>query len=272
MRDSLRLIRQPKVDRPSLLVGWESDAGKLGPTVIARVNTALAAQCFCEIDPAAYYPMIGVAIEDNVARFPESRFYCGRRVDVVTFAGGEPRNDHYGFLGAILDVAERCGARQIITIGGLAAGVPHDGPRRMMGVYTDADVRRRLAGRGLEDMTWQGPAAFSSYLLWAAARRGIAAASVWVETPFYLVACRDLQAVKAVLGFFGRALALTVRPRGLSERITRQNHRIDVLRKRDQSVDEGIASVERGLSLDERDRLELAQKVAAALAGQDPND
>ena len=72
-RKSLRIYRTPEFKTPSLVVGWSQDIGKLGPKVIDFLNKKLGAQGFCEIELSDFFPLGGVAIEDNIVQFPESK-------------------------------------------------------------------------------------------------------------------------------------------------------------------------------------------------------
>lgn len=57
-------------------------------------------------------------------------------------------------------------------------------------------------------MTWEGPAAISSYLLWLAKRRGILGVSLLPEIPIYLATGEDPHAVKVTLSFLNRRFNL----------------------------------------------------------------
>ncbi|MFQ6067039.1 MAG: hypothetical protein ACE5K3_07160 [bacterium] len=79
----LRFSKTPELQRPSLIVGWSRDAGKLGIKVINFLNEELGSEEFCQIRPTVFFPLRGVEVENDVVRFPESKFYfCGRLEEI----------------------------------------------------------------------------------------------------------------------------------------------------------------------------------------------
>ena len=169
MKDLFKFSRQPKFESTSLIVGWQRDAGKIAPAVIDFLNEKMSGQKFCEIKPAGFFSLGGVTIEDNIAQFPESKFYCGQRKDLVIFKSDEPQYHRYQFLQALLDVTEHyCKIKEFYTISGTPSFTAHTTPRRILTVFNQPEFQKRLRGYGLVDMDFEGPPAISSYLLWVA--------------------------------------------------------------------------------------------------------
>jgi proteasome assembly chaperone (PAC2) family protein len=131
----------------------------------------------------------------------------------------------------------------------------------MLTVFNKAELKERLQGYGLENMTWEGPPAISSYLLWLAKRRGIPGASLWPEIPFYLATREDPQAMKLTLSFLNRRFNLGMSLGGFDLEIRTLNEKIAELRKKDGEINEYISMLESGLRLDEEEQLKLAEKV-----------
>ena len=114
MTDLFRFCRQPELQNPSLIVGFSEDAGELAPKVIDYLNEKIKGESFCEIEPSEFFSLGGVAIENDVAQFPEGKFYCGERKDLLIFKGSEPQFERYQFLQTVLDVAQHhCKIRSI---------------------------------------------------------------------------------------------------------------------------------------------------------------
>ena len=119
MNDFLKFSWQPKLQNPALIVGWNIDAAKLGATVADYLIRKLGCQSFGEIEPVEFFSLGGVAIEDNLVQFPESKFYACPERDLVVFKSDPPSYGWYKFLNLILDAAEQyCHIREIYTIGG----------------------------------------------------------------------------------------------------------------------------------------------------------
>src|SRR4030067_1052600 len=110
MKDPLKFSGQPRLERSSLIVGWNIDAGMLGAKVTEYLNKKLGGQSFTEIEPVEFFPLGGVTIDDNLVQFPESRFFACPDKNLVIFKSDPPGYDWHKFLNLILDVADYCHA------------------------------------------------------------------------------------------------------------------------------------------------------------------
>ena len=270
MKDIFKFSEQPEFENPSLIVGWNKDAGRLSPRVIEYLNEKIKSKSFCEIEPAGFSSLAGVQIENDIAQFPESKFYYSDREDLLIFKGSEPRFEQRKFLDAILDVAEGyCKIKELYTISGTISAISHTGLREISAVFNQSAFKKELSGFGLKYMTWQGPPAISSHLLWTAQKRGIPGVSLWPEIPFYLAAGKDFQAVKLTLSFLDKKLNLGLDFTELDEEIRNQNIKIDRLRQEDVEINKCMGMLESKLSLSEEEQIELTRKVTELLERRD---
>ncbi len=266
MKEVIEVRSQPELENPSLVVGWHEDAGKLGRKVVDYLNKHIRGKSFCEIEPVGFFPLGGVAIDNNIAQFPVSRFYAGTRKDLVIFESSEPPQERRKFLNSVLDVAERyCKIKELYTVSGIISLIAHTSPRRLLAVFNQPEFQTRLRGYELVDMTWEGPPAINSFLLWLAQGRGIPGVSVWPEVAFYLAATQDPRAAKVVLSFFDRKFDLGLDFTGLDSEIKVQNERLALLRKEDPQIDGYIRTLEIGISLNEEEQSRLAHGVTEFL-------
>jgi len=266
MKNILKFSERPEFQNPSLIVGWQEDSGKLSPKVIEYLNKKIKGRSFCEIEPVSFFSLAGVAIKDNIAQFPENKFYYCERNDLVIFKGSEPRFERYKFLNAIADLAQHhCKVKELYTISGTISPIAHTSPRRISAVFNQKQFQEKLQGYGLQDMNWEGTPAISSYLLWVAKRRGIPAVSLWPEIPFYLAASDDFQAIKLTLSFLDKKFNLDLDFNELNEDITNQNALIEQLREEDSEINKYIGMLESELSISEEEQVELTMKVTAIL-------
>ena len=266
MKDLLKFSRHPKFENPSLIIGWSEDVGKLSPKVIEYLNRKIKSKSFCEIEPADLFFLGGVAIENNVAQFPVSKFYYSKKNNLVVLKSTEPQFEKYRFLNAILDVAEHCcKVKELFTISGTVSPVAHTDPRRILTIFNQEAFQKKLRGCGLEDMDWEGTPAISTYLLWAARKRGIPGASLWLQIPFYLAAGEDFQAVKLILSFLDKRFDLDLDLKELDEKISEQNTKIARLREEDLQINRYIGTLESGLSLSEDEQMELIKGITELL-------
>ncbi|MHC4084647.1 MAG: PAC2 family protein [Planctomycetota bacterium] len=270
MENIFKFSERPKFENPSLIVGWEADSGNLSPKVIEYLNKKIKGRSFCEIEPEGFFSLAGVAIENNIAQFPESKFYYSQRNDLVIFKSSEPQIEQYRFLNAIADFAQSyCKIKDLYTISGTISPIAHNNPRRISAVYNQEAIQEKHRGYGLYDLNWEGPPAINSYLLWVAKNRGVPGVSLWPQIPFYLAAGEDFQATKLILSFLDKKFNLGLDFGELDEEIKNQNTKIEMLREEDSEIDKYIGMLEGELSLSETEQMKLTMKVTEVLENKD---
>jgi proteasome assembly chaperone (PAC2) family protein len=262
-KNPLEIYKTPKLHSPSLIVGWQTrDIGKLGPKVIDFLNEKLGAKEIAEIKPLGFFPFGGVRFKDDLVQVPESKFWACEKDNLLIFRSDEPVFEHYQFLNSVLDFAEcHCQAKELYTLSGVVSFIAHTSPRRILTVFNQPEIKNRLQGYGLEDMTWEGPPAISSYLLWLAKRRGIPGVSLWPEIPFYLATREDPQAIKLTLSFLNRRFNLGLNLGEFDLEIRDLNEKIAELRKENAEINKYINMLESGVRLDEEEQLKLAEGI-----------
>ena len=261
--DLVEVYRTSQLRNPSLIVAWQThDVGELSSKVIHFLNEKLGSQKIAEIEPSGFFPFGGVAFKGNLLQIPESKFWACEKNDLLIFKSEEPEYEWYKFLNAVLDFTEHyCQVKELYTIDGTPSLAAHTTPRRILTVYNQPEFQKTLQDYGLEDMTWEGPPAMSSYLLWLAKRRGIPGLSLWPEIPFYLAAGEDPAATKLTLSFLDRRFNLGLDLGELDSEISDQNEKIAQLREEDAEINGCINRLESGLSLHEEEQVKLARGV-----------
>jgi len=262
-KDLFEIYQTPRLQNPSLIVGWQTqDAGKLSSKIIHFLNDKLGGRKIAEIKPSGFFPLGGAAFKDNLIQVSESKFWACENHNLLIFNSEEPKYEWYKFLTTVLDFAEHCcQVKELYTISGTPSLLAHTAPRRILAVYNQPEFQKILQGYGLEDMTWEGPPAISSYLLWAAKRRDIPGMSLWPEIPFYLAAREDPAATKLTLSFLDRRFSLGLDLGELDLEIRNQNEKIAQLRKENAEINKYINQLESGLSLNEEEQVKLAREV-----------
>ena len=276
MTDLFRISGRHELRNPSLVVTWRTDAGKLGPRVTDYLNKKLGGQYLGEIEPADFFPLGGVTIEDDLVQFPESKFYSCPKNDLVIFKGDPPSHEWFKYLSLILDVAGHYGqVRELYTIGGMVSLGAHTAPRELIAAFNSPELRQALSqydlARGLDYQTPPGHRpTLNSFLSWIARQRNIPGASLWVPVPFYLVAVEDPKAQKKVLEFLDQRFGLQVDFQGIDEAIRKQNEKIAQLRTLSQEVDEYISKLESNLGLSEEENEKLVKQIEGFLSSKEP--
>jgi proteasome assembly chaperone (PAC2) family protein len=258
---------KPKLQSSSLVLGWSEDMGNLGRKVTGHLNQKLKGQEFAEIEPEDFFSLGGVAIEDNLAQFPESKFYSCQEHELVVFQSDSPGAEWYEFLNSVLDVAEHhYRVKELYTIGAMVSFSAHTTPRKLLAVVNSAEIKEVLSQYDLaSDLDYQTPPGerptLNSFLLWTAKGRNIPGVSLWVPIPFYLVAMEDAQAQKKVLSFLNERLDLKIDFGDLDQEIREQNEKLALVRSRFSQIDDYINRLESNLMLSEEENEELIKKI-----------
>lgn len=267
MTEPLRFSAQPELRNPTLIVAWESDAAYLGIRVTDYLKTNLSAKAFCEIDPVEFFPLGGVAIENDVVQFPQSTFYACPECDLIIFQSTVPRYELFKFLNLVIDVAQKnYRAREMYAIGGMVTLNAHTTPRDSWATFNSPQIKRMLSPYQLSrEMNYETPPGghptLNSYLLWVAKERNLAAATLWVPIPFYLISTADPVAYKKVLEFFDNRVDLDLDFDGINVAIRQQNEKLGQLRQSSPEIDECIRKLENNQRLSEEEHEKLIKAV-----------
>jgi proteasome assembly chaperone (PAC2) family protein len=263
----IKIYKEPDLRRASLVLGWSEDMGNLGRKVTDYLNWKLRGEEFAEIEPEDFFSLGGVAIESNLARFPESKSYACQEHELVVFQSDPPGAEWYKFLNSVLDVAEHhCQVKELYTIGAMVSFSAHTTPRELLAVVNSAEMKEVLSQYALNrDLDYQTPPGerptLNSFLLWIAKGRNIPGVSLWVPIPFYLAAMEDAQAQKKVLSFLNERLDLKIDFGDLDQEIREQNEQLAQARSRFSQIDEYINRLESNLMLSEEENGELIKKI-----------
>jgi proteasome assembly chaperone (PAC2) family protein len=262
-RGQVEIYRSPQLESPSLIVSWQTqDVGKLASRVIDFLIEKLGGQPIAEITPLGFFPLGGVRFKDDLVQAPGCTFWACEKRNLLLFKSDEPAFDHDRFLNVALDFAkDHCRVKDVYTLNGAVSYVAHTHPREILSVFNCVDLKERLREYGLREMTWEGPPAMSSYLLWVAQRRGVPGVSLWPEIPFYLAAGEDPEAIKETLSFLNRRFDLDLNLAAFDAEIIFQHERIARLRKESVEIDRSIRRVEHGDRLDDEGQSKLTKEI-----------
>ncbi len=267
MIEPLKFSWQPELQHPSLVIGWSADASKLGSKITDYLNRKLGGQSFAEIEPVEFSPLGGVTIENDLAQFPESKFYVCSKNNLVVLKSEPPRHEWYKFLNLILDIAEHhCHVKELYTIGGMISLSAHTAPRQLRGTFNSPELKKALSPYNLAgDLDYETPPGqrptLNSFLLWAAKRRNIPGVSLWVPIPFYLIAVDDPKAQKRVLEFLNQRADLGIDFSDLDEEIIWQNKKLAEVRNSFPDIDESIKRLESNLMPSEEESQRLVKEI-----------
>ncbi len=271
----IKIYGKPELQSSSLIVGWDEDAGRLGTKVTDCLNKKLGCDEFGEIEPAGFFPIDGVLVEDDIAQFPESKFYCCNKENLVFFKSTPPRAEWYKFLNSVLDVAEHyCHVRELYTIGAMITSRPHTIPRELLAMVNSSKMKKMLSQYNIAtDTEYETPhgqrPTLSSLLLWVAKRRNIPGVGLWVPIPFYLASTEDPQAWRRAIGFFDERFNLGIDFRDIDEEVIRQNKKLTELANQFPEFNEYVRRLEWNLSLTENESEKLTETTEEFLKKRD---
>jgi proteasome assembly chaperone (PAC2) family protein len=267
----VEIYQTPSLEHPSLLIGWQThDLGKLASTVIHFLNQRMGGREIAELKPLGFYSFGGIRFRHDLVQIPTSHFWACEKKNLLIFKSAEPEFEYYHFLDTTLEWAEsQFQAKDVTTLNGTFSFIAHTQPRRILAVFNQNEFKETLQGYDLEALTWEGPPALSSYLLWIANRRGIPGMSLWVEIPFYLAEREDPQAIKATLSFLNKRFNLDLDLSEFDVRIRNQHERIARLREENTEINDTIRRLENGLMLTDEEQLKLTKEVHDVLKEED---
>jgi proteasome assembly chaperone (PAC2) family protein len=266
-----KIFETPRLQNPCLVVGWNQDVGGLGSKTLEFLIKKLNAREFARINPAGFFSLSGVPVEENVIQFPNSKFYFCEEKDLLIFHSDGPSQSHYEFLTMLLDIAGQTRpVKEMYTLGGIISLMAHNSPRRVSSVVNQHELKQSMAELGTNtNLEYDTPVGarptFSSLLLWVAQKKNVTGANLWVEVPFYLAALEDPRACKQVLSVLDRRFGLGLDFAELDQDIARQDHLIADLKEKESDVHRYLTMLEKGIMLSEKESEALANKVAEFL-------
>ena len=265
---------KPKLRECSLIVCWNEDAARLGPKVINYLNNKLQGKFFCEIEPEGFFSLGGVLVNNNIAQFPESKFYYFPDHELIALKSGTPRTEWYKFLNTIIDIVEQlCPIKELYTIGSMVTFTAHTMPRTLFATVNYSDMKATLSQYNIAtDMNYETPPGqrptISSYLLWIAKHRNVMGAALWVPVPFYLLPTDDTKAWRKTTDFFNRKFNLNIDLTDIDEKIHQQNARLVGLANQYPELDDLFRKLENNVNLTDEENGRLVQLIEENLRSE----
>ena len=189
--------------------------------------------------------------------------------DLLILLGPEPHFRWPELAPAIINYARAAGVESMITLGAYVGPVTHHvAPvvRRTL----DPGLGRRLEQLQLQDTDYEGPTAFVTALLHAAAAGGITAASLWVATPPYLQAGNPVAAL-ALLETAARVTQLPLNMERLREVADSFLHDVDTALEEHPELAEQLKEMLEAEEDDDDDEDGFEVQSRARFKGPDPD-
>lgn len=258
-------------ESPLLLVAWHHEVGGLAERLIRSLECRFGAELMEEVDGSEFFALDGVNVRGDVIQFPVSRFLFFREANTYFLQSHAPNRGHYDFLTKVLDFAmDRCGVRELCTIGGVVSAITHLSPRHVFGIVNHPELKETLAHCDVQaNMNYETPSgggtSMSNFLLWVAKTRGLPGCTLWVEVPFYLAATQDPNALRRVFEVLNCRFDMGLDLQGVGLEVQRLDRQIDQLRAQNHDIARYLDLLERGIMLDEVESQTLAREVGRSL-------
>jgi proteasome assembly chaperone (PAC2) family protein len=220
--DYVEFHREPPSHLPTMVVafgGW-IDAGEAVTGAMRYLVRRLSAASLASIDPEEFFdftkvrPVVRLTDDgQRTIRWPRSEFWTWQPPEggagLLLFRGMEPHRRWRTYTKLLLDIAERCGVRRIVSLGALLAALPHTRPPRVTGSSTDPAWQALLEAWGIyRRPSYEGPTGIASVVLDAATRRGMSFLSFMGQSPHYLQGSTNPAVSRALLTYVSRLLDL----------------------------------------------------------------
>jgi len=226
MSEYLTLQEDPgELRRPIIIMafsGW-NDAAESATTAARYLSQLWSSRPLASIDPEEFYhfglsrPYVRFKTGSRTEReivWPATEFSLAQPAelerDIVVGVAIEPHLKWRTYCGVVLDLARRCRASLILTLGALLAEVAHTQPIRLVGSSYDPELSARL---GLRPTRYEGPTGIVGVLNTLCREARVPTASLWANVPHYVSGIENPRAalalVKRVLEMLGTEADLT---------------------------------------------------------------
>jgi len=217
---ALTIERLPEFSDPVLIVsfsGW-NDAGSAATHACQFLVKQMQADRFASIDPEEFYNFSDlrprVRLTGGIYReivWPANEFFGTKQTaagrHLVVGIGIEPHLRWKAYAQAFLEIARRCGAKLVVTLGALLADVPYSKPVRVVGFSSDEKIAAQLE---LTPSRYEGPTGIVGVLNDACRQAGLTSVSFWANVPHYISAAPNPKAALALLDKLQSFLGWTV--------------------------------------------------------------
>jgi proteasome assembly chaperone (PAC2) family protein len=246
----------PGLRRPVVITafsGW-NDAAESATIAARYLATTFHAEKFAEIDPETYYhfglsrPYVRFKSGSETEReivWPATEFSIAQPAelarDLVVGVAIEPHLRWKTYCAAVLELARRCEATLVLTLGALLAEVPHTRPIRLTGGASDPELAARL---GLRATRYEGPTGIVGVLNAICREQGVATATLWANVPHYI---SGIENPRATLALVQRVLTLlhgTADLSDLEEAVRQFDHNLGEIVSQNEKIAEYVKKLE----------------------------
>jgi proteasome assembly chaperone (PAC2) family protein len=283
--EQVRWDTHPKLRRPVMIAAFEgwNDAAESASGAVEYLGSSWGERGFATVDPEEFYDFTvvrpQVRLVDGKMREIEWRTTSfaaaapvGSDHDVVLGHGIEPNNRWRTFCDNVVGVAQELDVELVLTLGALAAEVPHSRPVQVTGTGSDPELIEAL---GLRRSRYEGPTGIVGVLHTRFASAGIKSASLWAAVPHYV---SQQPSPKATLALARRAADIvggTLQSTDLEIAVASYERQVNEMIEADEDIASYVHGLERviddGEIDDDPDRFDIAAQAERFLREQRGN-
>jgi proteasome assembly chaperone (PAC2) family protein len=228
----LQFESKPALRQPHLVVAWAgwNDAGEAASSAARYLTATMGGEPFASIDPEEFYdftearPLARYRQSEREIIWPSTDFYAvrlpSREHDLILAVGIEPNFRWKRYMDAFHALIRTMDVGLVVTLGAVAAGVPHTQRVRVSGSANSADLADRFQ---MHPSRYEGPTGIVGVFHDSCRRRAVAGVSLWAAVPHYLPGIANPLGARALLERLAEISGLSVD----YERLRREEHRFD---------------------------------------------
>jgi proteasome assembly chaperone (PAC2) family protein len=283
--DHVRWDNHPNLRRPVLIAAFEgwNDAAESASTAVEYLGSTWNERAFASIDPEEFYDFTvvrpQVRLVDGSMReidWRTTRFAAasptGSVHDVVLGHGIEPNNRWRTFCDNVIGVAQELDVELVLTLGALAAEVPHTRAVQVTGTGSDPELIEAL---GLRRSRYEGPTGIVGVLHTRFAEAGIKSASLWAAVPHYVSQQPSPKATLALARRASQIIGATLDATDLEIAVASYERQVNEMIEADEDIASYVHGLEEVIDEDEialdPDRFDIAAQAERFLREQRGN-
>jgi len=182
--------------------------------------------------------------------------------ELVTLSGIEPHLRWRTFADAIAEIAVRCDAQLVVTLGAMVGMAPHTRPLGVVGSATNPELARRL---GLSRPSYEGPTGLVGVLHDSLNRAKLPVISLRVSVPHYVPSAPNPEATRSLLARFELVTGIETGHRSLDDAAADWRQRVDNAVREDDEMSTYVTQLEQQVDASADDLLPSGDDLAAEL-------
>jgi uncharacterized protein (TIGR00162 family) len=212
MQTEIRYYQQPQLSKPVMVCGLPG-IGSVAWLAVNHLQRELKAELFAEVFSPTFSPKVWLT-DEGIVKLMKGEFHFWKNIDggtdLLLFTANEQPyspEGQYELAEAVLDLAQKFGAKRVITMGGMATDKFTEEPKVYVGA-TDVEQVKELEGYGAVKLGGGAITGTNGLIFGLAGPRKMPAICLLAETPGYL--SLDANAAKAALQLSSKLLNIPI--------------------------------------------------------------